>query len=66
VVTVTEPNRQPDEELRDYRDTMRQIANHTPTCSTESEEAWSQRLWASLFRDLQRMARDSLRRHGQL
>lgn len=63
---VTEPNRQPDEELRDYRETLLRIATHTPTCSAESEEAWSQRVWASLFRDLQREARNSLRRHGQL
>ena len=63
---MIQPNRQPDEELRDYRDTLQRIADHTPTCSPESTEAFTQRVWAGLFRDLQRLARDALKRHGQI
>lgn len=51
-------------EVDDYRDSLTRIARHTPTCSTESDEAWSTRAWAGLFRDLQRIAREVLTRHG--
>lgn len=63
---MIQPNRQPDEELRDYRDTLQRIADHTPTCSAESTEAFIQHAWVRLFRDMQRLARDALKRHGQI
>lgn len=55
----------PEAELTDYRETLLAIARHTPTCSPESDDAWSNRVWSGLFRDLQRMARETLTRHGQ-
>ncbi|RID91522.1 hypothetical protein D2N39_12525 [Gemmobacter lutimaris] len=54
----------PEAELADYRETLLAIARHTPTCSPESDEAFSQQVWNGLFRDLQRMARVTLTRHG--
>lgn len=62
---MVEPNLNPDEELRDYRDTLRRIADRLPTCSAESQEAFRNRTWAGEFRDVQRQAREALKRHGQ-
>ncbi|PTX45600.1 hypothetical protein IQ03_04509 [Gemmobacter caeni] len=54
----------PETELTDYRETLLAIARHTPTCSPESDEAFSQQAWNGLFRDMQRLARVTLTRYG--
>lgn len=55
---------EPDQELQDYRATLVEIRDHVPTCTPESDDAWANRVWAGLFRDLQRKAREALRKHG--
>lgn len=44
------------------KDALRTIAGHLPACSPESETAWSNRVWAGHFRDLQRIAMTTLDR----
>lgn len=52
------------DELDDYRGVLKAIRDRLPTCSEESADAWTQRVWNGEFRDLQRCAREVLRKHG--
>ncbi|MFN3953221.1 MAG: hypothetical protein ACK4LQ_02130 [Pararhodobacter sp.] len=52
------------DENRELVDCLRRIANAAPTCGEEAQTAWSNRVWAGKFRDLQREARCTLRALG--
>ena len=62
------PDETPDisaNEMADYRDALIAIRDHLPACSADSETVWSDRVWNGQFRDLQRRAREVLRKHNQ-
>lgn len=42
-------------------DALRWIADHAPSFSEDAETLWSNRMWASAARDLQRIARAALK-----